>query len=500
MINPRHRPQSTPGATGRPARRGTLAPAGALAVLVFLVAVAPAAATSTATSFTINGHGWGHGIGMSQWGAYGYAKHGWTYAQILRHYYTGTAFGDKLANNDIRVLLRSGLKSVQVTCPSAYTAQGTGTPLPIPAGTTATTTYVNGKYHVVAGSLTRDFGAAVTFTPTKGTLRILTATDLKVTGAYRGVIRVLRAGGALLMINQLPMESYLRGVVPHEVPPSWPLEALKAQACAARAYAECSRNPGAAWDVYTDVRGQTYMGVSSEDPRTDAAVADTAGVVPRYDGKVITAYYFSCSGGRTENIEFGWPGAAPVPYLKGVNDPYDYYGTLHNWGPLYRASSQLAGQLGAAVDGSLRSIYTVVRGTSPRIVKAAIIGSKGITFMDGNMLRMKANLDSTWAIFRSMSITPAPADHASIGVGGGVTLAGRVYPALAGGSTVTLNSYYGGKWHSRSVTTTPVSQDLGQGFKAAYSAYSQTVSPAQTTRYYFSSGTAASPTTTVTVN
>ena len=154
-----------------------------------------------------------------------------------------------------------------------------------------------------------------------------------------------------------------------------------------------------------------------------------------------------------------------MPYLRGVNDPYDYYGTLHNWGPLYRASSQLAGQLGAAVDGSLRSIYTVVRGTSPRIVKAAIIGSKGITFMDGNMLRMKANLDSTWAIFRSMSITPAPADHASIGVGGGVTLAGRVYPALAGGSRVTLNSYYGGKWHSRSVTTTPYPRTLVRASK-----------------------------------
>ncbi len=500
MINPRYRPERARSTTGRLRRRGKLALAGALAAVAFLTATAPAAAWTTATTFTINGHGWGHGIGMSQWGAYGYARHGWTYTQILSHYYTDISCDDKIATSDIRVLLRSGLKSVKVTCPSAYSAQGAGQPVPIPAGTTATTTYVNGTYHVVAGTLVKDFTTPVTFSPTKGALGVLTATDLNVTGAFRGVIRVLCSGGGLLMINQLPIESYLRGVVPLEMPPGWPAQALEAQACAARAYAECSLNPSAAWDVHTDVRDQSYTGVGGEDPRSDAAIVATAGVVPTYDGKVITAYYFSCSGGRTESVEFGWPGSAPVPYLKGVNDPYDYYAPLHNWGPLYRSSAQLAGQLGSAVEGSLRGIYPVARGTSPRIVKAAIIGSKGVTFMDGNILRMKANLDSTWAVFRSMTITPAPGDHPAIVAGGSLTLKGRIYPALAAGAKVTLNSFYAGTCHASSVTTTRVSQDLGQGYQAAYSAYSQTLSPVQTTKYYFSSGKAVSPSITVTVS
>ena len=128
---------------------------------------------------------------MSQWGAYGYAKHGWTYAQILRHYYTGTAFGDKLANNDIRLLRSGSSRSLA---------------LPLSARRRARAHRCRYRRHHGDHNLRerqvprrrrlphQRFGAAVTFTPTKGTLRILTATDLKVTGAYRGVIRVCARG------------------------------------------------------------------------------------------------------------------------------------------------------------------------------------------------------------------------------------------------------------------------------------------------------------------
>src|SRR5674476_409664 len=100
--------------------RSRLALAGALAALTLLVAAGPAGAWSSESAFLINGHGWGHGIGMSQWGCYGYAKHGWAYKAILKHYYTGITFGDA-ANIDIRVRLRSGLSAVKVSCPKAYT-------------------------------------------------------------------------------------------------------------------------------------------------------------------------------------------------------------------------------------------------------------------------------------------------------------------------------------------------------------------------------------------
>jgi stage II sporulation protein D len=477
-------------------RRSRLTLAGALAVLALLIAAGPAGAWSSESAFLINGHGWGHGIGMSQWGCYGYAKHGWAYRAILKHYYTGISFDDA-ANIDIRVRLRSGLRTVKVSCPNAYSATGTGSALEIPAGATATTTYVDGSYRVVAGAVRRDFNSPVTFTPSSGALRILTATDLGDTGPYRGVVRVVRSGGSLMMINSVPLESYLRGSVPHEVSPSWPAEALKAAACAARSFALGSRKPSQSWDVYCDVRSQAYVGIGIEDPRTDAAVKATTGVVPAYQGKPILAVYFSSSGGHTENIEDGWPGAAPIPYLKGVDDPYDYYGSLHDWGPLRRTAAQLGGPLGAI--GSLRAVYTVKRGSSPRIVKAALIGSGGVKFMDGNELRMKVGLNSTWAAFTSMSISPAPRDDASISPGGSLLLNGRIYPALASGATVKLVYSSDGNWRSRSVTTTRASENLGSGYKATYSEYSESISPAQTTTYYFASDKAHTPTITVAV-
>ncbi len=467
-----------------------------LAVLFLLGTAGSASAYSTQYDFTIIGHGWGHGVGMSQWGAYGYAKHDWGYKAILKHYYTGISFTN-VSNVTIRVRLRSGLSSVKISCPSAFTVKGTGSAVTIPAGTTATTTSTGSAYRVVAGSLSKDFSAAPTFTPTKGSLRLLTKTDLGDTGPYRGTIRVAHIGGGLMIINHVPLESYLRGVIPHEVSPSWPAEALNAQACAARAFALGSRQSGEAWDVYCDVRDQAYVGVGIEDSRTDAAVKRTAGITPSYAGKPILATYFSCSGGHTENIELAWAGASKIAYLKGVSDPYDSYGSLHNWGPVRRSSAQVGNPL--AAKGTLRAVYTVKRGTSPRIVKAAIIGSGGTKYIDGGSLRMKLGLNSAWAVFTSMGISPAARDGASVSAGGSITLKGRIYPALAAGGKVYLHSYYDGSWHSKGVATTGASEKLPNGYTAKYSAYSLSVKPSKTTKYYFSSGKAKSPTTTVKV-
>jgi stage II sporulation protein D len=482
----------------RPRRRLRLPLAGVCAALLLLAAASPAAAYNSATQFTISGHGWGHGIGMSQWGAYGYAKHGWTYKAILKHYYTGIAFG-QAPNTLIRVRLRSGLSAVRLKCLQAYSAVGTAAPLEIPAGVTATVTYVDGKYHVVAGDLSKDFSAPVTFTPSSGNLRLVTKTDLGDDGPFRGTIRVIHTTGGLMMIEKLPLEMYLRGVVPHEVSASWPAESLKAQACAARAYAVRSLNPGDPYDVYcTGTYDQAYGGAGIEQPETNAAVKATAGVVPTYNGDVIIAFYSSSSGGHTENIEYAWETSA-LPYLKGVDDPYDTYATFHDWGPLERSGSSVDSALGGFVQGTLRTVYTVKRGTSPRIVKAAIVGSKGTTFVHGSIIRAKLGLNSAWANITSMSVNPRAADKVTVAAGTQLTLRGRIYPALASDATVTLHFYYGGSWHTRAVTTTRAAEDLGSGYTARYSLYTTTITPAQTTRYYFSHAKASSPETTVTV-
>jgi stage II sporulation protein D len=467
---------------------------GLLALLLLLVLAAPAAALSTQYAFTITGHGWGHGVGMSQWGAYGYAKHGWDYKAILRHYYTGITFSD-FPDTTIRVNLRSGLSAVKLSCARDFTVQGSGAATTLPGGTTAIIRYTSLGYRVVAGELRKTFTAAPTFKPTAGALKLITTTDLGDDGAYRGAIRVMRSGSGLMMINHVPLESYLRGVVPHEVSSEWPMEALKAQTCAARAFALGNRQPSRSWDVYCDVRDQAYMGAGIEKDRTDAAVRSTAGVCPSYDGKPIVATYFSSSGGQTEDVKYVW--GSDYPYLKGVDDPYDTYGTLHDWGPLRRTPSQLGGPLGAA--GSLRAVYTLERGTSPRIVKAAVIDSKGTKYIDGGALRMKLGLNSSWADFTSMGISPAARDGVSIASGGSVTLSGRIYPALAEDAKVRLFSYYDGRWRSRGVSTVRKTESLPGGSTARYSVYRQTVNPLATTKYYFSSGTAKSPVTRITV-
>jgi hypothetical protein len=144
-------------------------------------------------------------------------------------------------------------------------------------------------------------------------------------------------------------------------------------------------------------------------------------------------------------------------------------------------------------------VYTLKRGTSPRIVKAAIIGSKGTKYIDGGSLRVKLGLNSAWVVFTSMGITPAARDGASISPGGSITLSGRIYPALAEGAEVRLHYYYDGKWRSRGVGTTRKSESLPGGYTARYSLYAEPVSPIGTTKYYFSSGKAKSPVTTIRV-
>ena len=128
---PTSAPHRAPRTIGR---RSKLALAGALVLLVLLVAAAPAAARSTQYAFTITGHGWGHGVGMSQWGAYGYAKHGWEYKAILKHYYTGIGF-TTVADSVVRVNLRSGLSAVKLACANDYTVKGSGAATTIPGGT-----------------------------------------------------------------------------------------------------------------------------------------------------------------------------------------------------------------------------------------------------------------------------------------------------------------------------------------------------------------------------
>jgi stage II sporulation protein D len=476
-------------------RTAAAALATALAVLAVALAlgVAPAGATpagtNTTTSMVMEGRGWGHGIGMSQYGADGYALHGWQYAAIIEHYYTGVTLG-KVGNVPIRVQLRSGVASAAVTDAGRFSVTwGTKTVHPLAAGTTATVTWSGGSYHVRDGAKSWTTSAPVTFVPRKSRLKLLTANDNGYVGRYRGRLRLVHFTDGLMIINALSLETYLYGVVPRESPASWPIEALKAQAVAARSYAYRATGGSGAFDVYCTTASQMYGGADGETAATNLAVNSTKGIVPEYQGTPIVAYFFSTSGGHTENIENVWTGVAPVPYLKGVPDPYDTTSPYHTWpdNPIHRTPAAIAAALGFT-KGPLRAIYVLKRGTSPRVVKALLIGDKGWATTDGATLRAQLGLRDAWVYFTSLSI--APSATTTIVYGSAVTLTGRRYPALAANQAVTLHLRpAGGSWSSRAATATAGSSIVGR-HPVQFSGFSAPVAPTVTTQYYFSAPTA----------
>jgi stage II sporulation protein D len=149
---------------------------------------------------------------------------------------------------------------------------------------------------------------------------------------YRGAITATRKNSHwLTIINRLSIEQYLYGVVPREMPSSWHMEALKAQAVAARGFAMANigkyQNNG--FDLCTTVNTQVYGGYSSEHQRTNQAVDQTSGKVMTADGKLVIPYYHANSGGHTESSEYVWNEA--VSYARGVSDPYSLNEPYAEW-------------------------------------------------------------------------------------------------------------------------------------------------------------------------
>ena len=439
-------------------------PATLLAVLL-LLAVAPAA--PAATSVVLRGAGYGHGVGMSQYGALGMAQHGWDYRRILGYYYQGTAVGRLSSAPTVRVLLQSGR--------SSYRISGAASAGAMRLDPAVTYTATSGDGRVVLRRGAKDLGSVA------GTLRLSAPAGGAVTlagpaangvsgGAYRGAIDVTRSGGALIAVNTVPLEQYVAGVIAAEMTAGWPAEALKTQAVAARTYA-ITTNAGGLGDLFTqyaDTRSQMYRGVSAETPSTNAAAKATSGEVVTYAGEPVVTYFFSTSGGKTENVENSFIGSDPKPWLKGVVDPFDTVSPVHRWGPLRFSLGDAARRLGGYVHGRLLRIKVVQRGFSPRIVRAQVVGSRGTSAITGPQLRRAFGLRDSWITFRTFSTDvsrkpatqkPAtPADPGAVKVGGPTPagaarasrlprtiLHGRIVPARAG-RWATVERLVAGRW------------------------------------------------------
>lgn len=360
-----------------------------LAALV-LTSVYPVAAQA-GVSWVVHGRGFGHGVGMSAYGAYGFAKAGKSYRFILGHYYRGTTIGTLDKPRVVRVLL--GIEPGDVEFSGATSACGKALD---PAR--------NYEAHRVGKSVKLRSSGGKPLANCGRKLRAAGRGKIAIAGhgTFRGALETVPTesdAGSLNIVNALALEQYVKGVMPNEVPPSWPTEELKAQALAVRSIALTGDVGGNGFDLYSDTRSQVYEGLESEYDRTNQAVDATRGQVVMYGGDVAQTLYSACSGGHTESAVnvFG----SPVPYLVGVPDPYDYYCPLHKW-TLDFSGPEISSRLGGYLQGKLKRVVITKTGLSPRIISAKLVGTAGTTTVTGAQLSVALGGYDTWMTFEKV--------------------------------------------------------------------------------------------------
>lgn len=396
-------------------------------VVAVSAALLPAASARAGDSFTLYGSGWGHGLGLSQWGAYGLATQGWTSTEILTHFYSGTMVApDPDPPGDIRVALTSGESQIHLTAdagpvrlsvkqPAGVTSTLVGK---IPDGQTWVVDVVDGAYEVhdavgnVVGGQTwgsasssllatyADHGARVTV-PEGGATYNRGRLELGLTACASAC--------SIRVVLQVPFEEYLLGI--GEVPSSWPMEALRAQAVAARSFAlykirryglqdscDCHLTDGS--------NDQVYIGWNKEGgtdgQRWVKAVQSTAGSIVTYDGAVALTVFSASDGGHTEdlNVQWGTPLSA-YPYLAGVCDPGDYTAAnpWTDWSRQFSADALTTALVPYTGDiGAVSGFGRIERGVSGRIADAVVHGADADAIVTGGELRSALALpdDRVW--------------------------------------------------------------------------------------------------------
>jgi len=347
--------------------------------------------SQASVSWIVHGRGFGHGVGMSAYGAYGYAEHGKSYRFILGHYYRGTTIGTLEKPRVVRVLLDISPGDVEFSGATSACGQQLDPARSYEAHRVARSVKLRSSGGKPLANCGRKLRAA-------GKGRIAIAGQ----GTFRGALETVPTeseAGSLNIVNALALEQYAKGVMPNEVPPSWPTEELRAHAIAVRSIALTGDVGGNGFDLYADTRSQVYEGLDSEYASTNAAVADTRGQVVMYGNEVAQTLYSACSGGHTESVQYVFGTA--IPYLVGVPDPYDYYCPLHKW-TLEFSGPEISSRLGAYLQGKLKQVVITKTGVSPRIVSAKLIGTGGTSTVTGSELSLALGGHDTWMTFEKV--------------------------------------------------------------------------------------------------
>lgn len=204
----------------------------------------------------------------------------------------------------------------------------------------------------------------------------------------RGSIHIIpQSQGPAFVINILPLEEYLLAVVPSEVPYSWPMEALKAQAICARTYAvrEILNKKNALYDVEATTNSQVYGGIEKEHPFTTKAVQDTTGVMAVFEENPIQAFFHSNSGGKTETPENIW-GGKKIPYLSTVSSDFDRAGENFYWKEIV-SQDLINSKFSNLKLGEIQSIQVLSRTSSGRVDLMELNGTEGTSRIRGKEFR-----------------------------------------------------------------------------------------------------------------
>ncbi len=404
-------------------------------------------------AFTVSGRGQGSGVGMSEHGALGMARAGSRCEEILGHYYPGVALTEELGTGTSRVpspampnrwdepitsdtdqpLIRVGLHygagavdACTVSGGGRWESQGTeetfsGDVLLNPGGAGLTMTL--GERHL-------KIGAAITFRPAgQPWLELRTSQGA---WRYRGLLRIEREGDRLRIVNELPFEDYVRGVIPNEIFSLGGSEVFKVQAVTSRTFALYWRQHGRhrqdGFDVCaTGLCCQEYRGYGSESSWADEAVRETQGQVLTQNGSIILAAYHDNAGGQTDTpYGVGWtedPGYCP--YLRSVPSPQDDSARLlpgyewcyawdseHRPGPGgYSDTTVLTGselrkrvkELPGADVGPVRDVVVQARTESGRIRVVDIVGENGTVTLRGADTEVRRVLRTPSAMVTSIA-------------------------------------------------------------------------------------------------
>ncbi len=350
---------------------------------------------------TIKGHGYGHGHGMSQYGAEGAARQGRTFRQIAEFYYPGTTWGTARGKvrvqisadttDDLVVVARKGLR---------LRDSGTGSVTRLPDnGATRWRIMVNRAGEDRVAYLTdrwrawRGLEGEGVFSAGRAPVTLVTPSGQR---RYRGRLTadVPTAGSrARNTINTLSLESYLKGVVPLEMPALWSKAAVRAQAVAARTYAAYERDhrTGPLCDTTSC---QVYGGYDAEHPASNNAVDATEHLALMHKGAPAFTQFSSSSG--------GWTSAGSMPYLRAKADPYDDWAgnPVHSWST--RVSDALVESRWSGIGNLTRITVNRRDGHGEwggRVGSVTLVGSRGQVVVSGDTLRLVLGLRSTWVTF-----------------------------------------------------------------------------------------------------